>query len=195
MKTLISALTRVVLVAVAMQFVATAAQAAESSHKFGRKFSGIQARALADVFDTATGHDHDGTDSMQLSTGSLGAGSVTTPKIAPDAVTEIKILDASVSTNKVEADAITSAKIYLDAVTETKILDASVSTNKIEADAVVEAKILDGAVSTLKIESSAVTTAKLYLDLPTSGIVCITTAKLLGTCTAVTDAAGTCGCN
>lgn len=42
--------------------------AAGSSFKFNRAFVGIQARVLALVFNTTTGHDHDGTDSKAVTT-------------------------------------------------------------------------------------------------------------------------------
>lgn len=54
----------------------------ESSFKFSKAFSGVQARLLAKLFETSTGHSHNGTDSRQLATGALANGAVTAAKMA-----------------------------------------------------------------------------------------------------------------
>ena len=51
-------------------------EAAESSFKFSNAFSGIQARILALVFNTTSGHRHDGTDARAVN--ALGAGGTVT---------------------------------------------------------------------------------------------------------------------
>ena len=49
-------------------------------------------------------------------------------------------------------------------------------------------------VTTAKIATSAVTTGKLYLDLPIGQAACVTTAKILGTCSDNPNGGGGCSC-
>lgn len=58
------------------------------------------------------------------------------------------------------------------------------------------ASLTDGTVVTAKLGIASVTTVKMYLDLESSKIVCITTGKLLGYCTAFVASTGVCNsCN
>lgn len=98
--------------------------------------------AVQALFNTTTGHDHDGVNSKSLSPAAVvGDGSVTNVKLANDAVGTSKILN--------------------NAVTTAKILNANVTADKLAADAVVESKIADDAVSTDKLVDDAVTNDKL----------------------------------
>lgn len=82
---------------------------------------------------------------QQLTGTSIADGSVTTAKLAADAVTTAKILDANV----------TAAKIASDAVTTAKILDANVTAAKLASNAVTTAKITDANVTNAKLASVA----------------------------------------
>jgi len=98
-------------------------------------------------------------------------GSVTAAKLASDAVTTAKILNANVTADKLASDAVTTAKILnanvtadklaSDAVTTAKILNANVTADKLASDAVTTAKILNANVTADKLASDAVTTAKI----------------------------------
>jgi len=108
-------------------------------------------------------------------------GSVTAAKLASDAVTTAKILNANVTADKLASDAVTTAKILnanvtadklaSDAVTTAKILNANVTADKLASDAVTTAKILNANVTADKLASDAVTTDKI-LDKA------VTTAKI-----------------
>ena len=118
------------------------------------------------------------------SSGSTPDGSITTAKLADDAVTTIKILDGNVTTPKIANDAVTTVKILdgnvttnklaNDAVTTVKILDGNVTTNKLADNAVTSTKISNNAITTTKILDANVTTAKL-------ADVSVTSAKLAAT--------------
>ena len=94
-----------------------------------------------------------------LGDASIATGAITADKLASDAVTTVKILDANV----------TAAKIASDAVTTAKILDANVTAAKLASDAVTTAKILDANVTAAKLANTAVaagsyTTANITVD-------------------------------
>ena len=97
--------------------------------------------------------DEDGTplDPPTSGGGTIGDSSVTTNKLANNAVTEAKIASNAVTTNK----------LANNAVTEAKIADGVVPTNKLANNAVTEAKIASNAVTTAKIADDAVTAAKI----------------------------------
>lgn len=80
MVTLVAAL--LLLGAAAVTFGPMSAAAAESSFKFSKAFTGIQAQILAKVFNTSTGHSHDGSDSKQLAASALASGIVDSRKLA-----------------------------------------------------------------------------------------------------------------
>lgn len=135
----------------------------------------------------------------------LASASVSTTKIATDAVDSIKLMDGSVNTGKLTTDAVTSvkvldaaistAKLATDSVIAAKILWGAVSTTKLAADAVVAAAILNGSVETAKIAAGAVSTAKLIggggLIFPNRAV-CLKTDGTFGTCS--TADASACGC-
>lgn len=84
------------------------------------------------------------------------------------------ILDAAVTAAKLATDAVTTAKILDANVTTTKLVDLAVTAAKLAADAVTTAKILDSAVTTAKLANSAVTNAKV------DAAAAIAASKLLG---------------
>ena len=96
-----------------------------------------------------------------VTTVKISDGAVTTPKLADNAVTTIKINDGAVTTPKIADNAVTTPKIADNAVTTIKINDGAVTTPKIADNAVTTIKINDGAVTTTKIADNAVTTPKL----------------------------------
>lgn len=119
-------------------------------------------------------------------------GSVTTGKLATDAVTSAKLIDSAVAT----------AKLRSDAVTEAKIITSAVTTNKLASDSVVTAKILDGNVTTPKLATDSVTAAKILNGTITTGklsggspggALCILGNGNFGTCSAAD--ASVCNCS
>lgn len=97
------------------------------------------------------GDKGDITTSVNGSVWTIDNDAVTAAKIASDAVTTAKILNANVTTAKIANDAITTAKI----------LDGNVTTAKIADDAITSAKILSGNVTNEKIADGAITSAKI----------------------------------
>ena len=85
-----------------------------------------------------------------VSTG-VSDGSVTTAKLADEAVT----------TGKLDDGAVTAAKLAAGAVTSVKITDGNVTAAKLAAGAVTTGKIVDGNVTTDKLADGAVTKTKL----------------------------------
>ncbi len=101
----------------------------------------------------------------------VAAGAITNTKLADDAVSTAKILDANVTTSKLADNAVTTLKI-LDAnvttskladnaVTTPKILDANVTTSKLADNAVTTTKITDAHVTSSKLADTAVTNSKI----------------------------------
>ncbi|HRZ42722.1 MAG TPA: tail fiber domain-containing protein [Bacteroidales bacterium] len=82
-------------------------------------------------------------------------------KISTNAVTETKIIDGAVTANKIGSSAVTEVKIGTGAVTENKIGTAAVSDTKLANGAVTETKIGTGAVTTTKIADNAVNANKI----------------------------------
>jgi microcystin-dependent protein len=91
----------------------------------------------------------------------LAIGGIGPDQLAPDCVTQIKILDGNVTANKIGPGAVTEAKIADDAVTELKIEDNAVTTDKILDANVTTDKILNANVTTAKIANGNVTIEKL----------------------------------
>jgi hypothetical protein len=91
-------------------------------------------------------------------------GTVTTTKLAANAVTLAKIATNAVDTGQLVNDAVTSAKIINGAVTGDKLDTDAVTTAKILDNSVTTAKILDDSVTTAKIPDSNITAAKLNIS-------------------------------
>jgi hypothetical protein len=97
------------------------------------------------------------------SVGVVADGSISTAKLATDAVTTAKILNANVTADKLATDAVTTvkitdlnvttAKIANDAITSAKIDDDAVGADQLASDAVVTASIVDDAVTLAKMAS------------------------------------------
>lgn len=114
-----------------------------------------------------------------------GTGTVTTPKIANEAVTDVKlaplsvgesriknlavttpkIADKAVTTEKIAEKAVTVSRIVDGAVTTPKIADTAVTSDKIANYAVIGKKIASGAITNDKIRAGAVSADKLNTDL------------------------------
>ena len=90
-----------------------------------------------------------------------GDGTVTTPKIANEAVTDIKLAPLSVGESRIKDLAVTTHKIANKAVTTEKIAEKAVTVSRIVDGAVTTPKIADGAVTTPKIADNAVTSDKI----------------------------------
>ena len=115
----------------------------------------------------------------ESSVGVVADGSVDADKLASDAVTTAKILNANVTADKLASDAVTTAKILnanvtadklaTDAVTTVKITDLNVTTAKIANDAITSAKIDDDAVVAAAIADNSVDIARLNVTDGTNG--------------------------
>lgn len=99
------------------------------------------------------------------------------------------------STIDLPDDSVTTDHIGAGSITSPKLLDGAVTTAKLGGGAVTATKINDDAVTTSKILSGSVTTAKMYINLPGDRVACITSGKILGTCTATPDSNGGCACS
>jgi hypothetical protein len=133
----------------------------------------------------------------------LADGSVTTAKLAADAVTTVKILDAAVTAAKLASNAVTTAKIQDAAVTLAKLADLAASTLvgrqssgtgapqavtlgtglSMSADGILSASttVADGAITTAKLADLAVTTAKIAagaIDEAKLGALAVTEGKI-----------------
>jgi len=100
--------------------------------------------------------------------GSTADGTITTAKLAADAVTSAKIADDAVDNEHLAADSVRSEQIQDGKVTNAKIATNAVTTTRIQDGAVTTAKIGDANVTTAKIADDAVTGDKIAtnLDLP-----------------------------
>jgi hypothetical protein len=133
-----------------------------------------------------------------VTTARLADGSVTSAKVAADAIDSSKILDSSVgvadlsansvTTVKVTDGAITGPKIATNAITSSNIVDSTILSADLADGAIDSAKILDGAIGSIDIASSAINSTKIAdgsiaaIDLADSAV---TSAKIAdGTITA-----------
>jgi microcystin-dependent protein len=107
---------------------------------------------------------------VDLSTASIVDGSVTTAKLASEAVTAAKIAAGAVATRNLVSGAVDAPVLATDAVTTVKILDANVTEAKIASNAITQAKMADSSVGTAELIANSVTTAKLARE-GTAGLV------------------------
>ena len=106
--------------------------------------------------------------------GTVSDGSITTAKLAADAVTGAKIADDTIDSEHYAAtsidnehladDAVGAAELASDAVVTASVVDLNITTAKIAADAVTAAKLADDAVVTANIVDLNVTTGKIAAD-------------------------------
>ena len=90
----------------------------------------------------------------------LGDGAVTTSKLDDGAVTDTQLADGSVTSAKIATGEITAAQLADGSVTGAKIATGWITSDKIATGAVTSAAMLDGTIATADLADSAVTTAK-----------------------------------
>ena len=98
-------------------------------------------------------------------------GSISTAKLADDAVTAAKLASNAVVTASIVDDNVTQAKIADDAVGADQLAASAVVTASIVDDAVTAAKLASNAVVTASIIDDAVTSAKIADDAITSALI------------------------
>ena len=86
----------------------------------------------------------------------LASNAVVTASIVDDNVTQAKIADDAVGADQLAASAVVTASIVDDNVTQAKIADDAVGADQLAASAVVTASIVDDAVTAAKIASEPV---------------------------------------
>ncbi len=91
----------------------------------------------------------------------VGDGSVTTAKLAADAVDGTKIADNAVDSEHVTAGAIDTAHLAADVIDGTKIADNAIGAEHIAAGAVGASEIADGTVLEAEVGDGAITNAKI----------------------------------
>ena len=91
----------------------------------------------------------------------LGDGAVITSKLEDGAVTTTQLADGSVTSAKIATGEITAAQLADGSVTGAKIATGAITSDKIATGAVTSAAMLDGTIATADLADSAVTTAKI----------------------------------
>lgn len=86
-----------------------------------------------------------------LPSGTVADGSITTAKLANQAVTDRKIASNSVAEGHIKGAAVTTAKIANNAVTEAKIADGTITEADLAVNSVDTAELRDGAVTEAKL--------------------------------------------
>ena len=131
--------------------------------------------------------------------------SVTSGKIANDAVITAKILDGAVTSAKILDGTIVAGDIANNAITTDKLLNLNVTTGKIADDAITSAKILDGTIVAGNIADGTITSGKIAAGTIVDGnissntialgkIAHISAGTILGNATAGTAAAAASPC-
>ena len=112
------------------------------------------------VLGFTVGRDH-ATESQLVE---LPDGSVTTPKIRDDAVTEEKMAPDSVGTEQIKDGAVTHEKLAEGSVEEDNIVDNIITTNKIADDAIHTRHIADGQITQDAMRQDSVGTMEIIND-------------------------------
>ena len=99
----------------------------------------------------------------------IAAGAIVEAKLGTDAVTAAKIADNAVTSAQISADAVTTAKIADNAVTNALIATDAVNQDSIAANAVTATQIVAGTITASEIASNAITTAKIATGAITAG--------------------------
>ena len=88
---------------------------------------------------------------FQSTVGVPSDGTITTPKIAANAVTAAKFADGSVSTAKIADDAVTEAKIAAQTITNASILPGTIRSQEIANGSIVGTDIADDSIDGTKV--------------------------------------------
>ncbi len=91
----------------------------------------------------------------------IGAGLITSDKIADEAIITVKLADGNITSAKILDGNITAVDIADGSIITVKIADGAVTTSKIADGNVTAAKIADSAVTESKIATDAIVTVKL----------------------------------
>ena len=106
----------------------------------------------------------------------LAASAVVTASIVDDNVTQAKIANDAVGADQLAANAVVTASIVDDNITQAKIANDAVGADQLATSSVVTASIVDSNITTAKIASNAVTAAKIASEPVTVGITSVVTS-------------------
>tara|TARA_R110002020_G_scaffold312591_2_gene528035 strand:- start:314 stop:3697 length:3384 start_codon:yes stop_codon:yes gene_type:complete len=98
----------------------------------------------------------------------IGDGTITTLKLAAEAVTNAKIAVDAIQGDVIAAGAIVETKLGVDAVTNAKLADNAVNTDQIATGAVVANSIASNAITAVKINADAVEADKIKANAVTA---------------------------
>lgn len=108
-----------------------------------------------------------------IGTGDLADGIVTTPKLANQAVTNVKIADGTIGTQHIADQQITSAKITDGTIATIDLADQAVTTPKLADGSVTAAKLatsLTGQLTSTSIAATSQSASGAFTDLNGSGL-------------------------
>ena len=91
----------------------------------------------------------------------IAAGAITASKIGTDAVETAKIADNAVTNALIATDAVNQDSIAANAVTATQIVSGTITASEIASNAITTAKIAAGQINADKIASNAITAVKI----------------------------------
>ena len=97
------------------------------------------------------------TDVVVAGSTTIADGSITTEKIAANAITAGKIAAGAIGTTQLAANAVTAGKIAAGTITATQIQAGTISATELASASVTAAKIASGAITTDKLAAGAVT--------------------------------------
>ena len=135
------------------------------------------------------------TDVVVAGSTTIANGSITTEKLAANAITAGKIAAGAIGTDQLAANAITAAKIAAGTITSAQIQAGTIATSNLAAGAVTAATVASGAITTDKIAAGAIGASQIAAGSITGDRIAsntITTGKIqAGAITATTIAAQT----